>query len=90
MGALTFEKPDLKTFKCLNFAYEAAKDGGSYPVVLNAANEVLVQQFLDGRINFLDIQDTIEKVLQNHKPVYQLDLEGILKIDQNIRGDLMK
>ena len=52
------------------------------------AYDILVQQFLDGRIHFLDIQNTIEKVLQNHKPVYQLDLEGILEIDQNVRGDL--
>ncbi len=88
MGSLTFEKPDFKTFKCLNFAYEALKMGGSYPVVLNAANEVLVQQFLEGRISFLDIQNTIEKVLQNHKPIYQLDLEEIIDIDHNIRGDL--
>jgi 1-deoxy-D-xylulose-5-phosphate reductoisomerase len=88
MGSLTFAKPDLDTFKCLGFAFEAAKAGGSYPVVLNAANEVLVQQFLEGRISFLDIQNTIEKVLQNHKPVYRLDLEGILEIDQNVRGEL--
>lgn len=88
MGSLTFEKPDLDTFKCLSFAYEAAKSGGSYPVVLNAANEVLVQQFLEGRISFLDIQNTIEKILQNHKPVYQLALEEILEIDHNVRGDL--
>jgi 1-deoxy-D-xylulose-5-phosphate reductoisomerase len=88
MGSLTFEKPDLDTFKCLSFAYEAAKTGGSYPVVLNAANEVLVQQFLEGRISFLDIQNTIEKILQNHKPVYQLALEEILEIDHNVRGDL--
>ena len=88
VGALTFEKPDMDTFKCLGFAYEAVKTGGSYPVVLNAANEVLVQQFLEGKRSFLEIQDTIEKVLQNHKPAYQLDLEGILEIDQNIRGEL--
>lgn len=88
MGTLTFEKPDLDTFHCLSFAYEAAKAGGSYPVVLNAANEVLVQQFLEGRISFLDIQNTIEKMLQNHKPVYQLTLEEILEIDHKVRGDL--
>lgn len=88
IGSLTFEKPDLDTFKCLGFAYEAAKTGGSYPVVLNAANEVLVQQFLEGRISFLDIQNTIEKILQNHKPVYQLTLEEILEIDHIVRGDL--
>ncbi|HVI42415.1 MAG TPA: 1-deoxy-D-xylulose-5-phosphate reductoisomerase [Anaerovoracaceae bacterium] len=87
-GSLTFEKPDLETFKCLGFAYEAVKAGGSYPVVLNAANEVLVQQFLERRISFLDIQNTIDKVLHTHKPIYQLDLEGILEIDHNVRGDL--
>ena len=88
LGALNFEKPDLRTFKCLDFAYEALKAGGSYPVVLNAANEVLVQQFLEGRISFIDIQNTIERVLQGHKMVYHLDLDGILEIDKKIRGDL--
>lgn len=87
-GSLTFEKPDTDTFKCLSFACEAARAGGSYPVVLNAANEVMVQQFLKGGISFLDIQNTIEKVLQSHKPVYDLDLEGILEIDRNVRGNL--
>lgn len=88
MRNLTFEKPDLKTFQCLGFAYDAVKAGGSYPVVLNAANEILVQKFLDGRIRFLDIQNTIETVLQKHEPVYELNLEAILEIDQNIRGEL--
>lgn len=88
MGSLTFEKPDLNTFRCLSFAYEAVKMGGSYPVVLNAANEVLVQQFLEGRIKFLDIPNTIERVLSEHQPVYQLDLEEIIEIDHKIRGEL--
>jgi len=88
MGALTFEKPDMNTFKCLYFAYNAVESGGSYPVALNAANEVLVRQFLEGRIGFLDIQNTIENVLQNHKPSYHPDLEEILEIDQTIRGEL--
>lgn len=88
VGSLNFEKPDLNTFKCLGFAYDALKHGGSYPVVLNTANEVLVQNFLDNRISFLDIQDTIERVLQEHKAVYRLDLEEILEIDSIIRGEL--
>jgi 1-deoxy-D-xylulose-5-phosphate reductoisomerase len=87
-GSLTFEKPDLGTFRCLGFAYDAVKAGGSYPVALNAANEVLVQQFLEGRIKFLDIQNTLERILQEHKPVYKLDLEEIIEIDHNIRGEL--
>lgn len=88
IGALTFEKPDLEVFQCLSHAYEAIRSGGSYPVVLNAANEVLVQQFLEGKIGFLDIQKTIENIMQRHNPVYHLDLEGILEIDRNVRGDL--
>lgn len=88
IGSFTFENPDVDTFQCLGFAYEAIKAGGSYPIVLNAANEVLVQQFLGNRINFLDIQNTIERVLQKHKPTYRLDLEEILEIDHRIRGNL--
>jgi len=88
VGSLNFEKPDLNTFKCLSFAFDALKDGGSYPVVLNAANEVLVKNFLENRISFLDIQDTIERVLQEHKAVYCLNLEEILEIDGRIRGEL--
>lgn len=88
MGDLTFERPNLSVFPCLGLAYEALKAGGSYPVVLNAANEVLVQQFLDNRICFIDIQNTLERVLQHHKVVYHLELEEILEIDQKIRGEL--
>jgi 1-deoxy-D-xylulose-5-phosphate reductoisomerase len=89
LGTLTFEKPDLDTFRCLGLAYEAIKAGGSYPVVLNAANEVLVQKFLEGRIGFLDIQETIERVMNEHRPVYNLDLEGIIETDHTVRGDLI-
>ena len=88
LGTLHFEKPDLSTFKCLGFAYEALKAGGSYPVVLNGANEVLVQQFLEKRISFIEIQNTIEKILNDHQVVYNLDLAGILEIDKKIRGEL--
>ncbi|MDD4121474.1 MAG: 1-deoxy-D-xylulose-5-phosphate reductoisomerase [Eubacteriales bacterium] len=87
-GTLTFETPDYNTFECLTLAYEAVREGGSYPVVLNAANEVLVQQFLEDRISFLDIQNTIKKVIEKHEPEYHLNLETILEIDRNVRGDL--
>ena len=87
-GLLTFESPDLETFKCLALAYEAIEKGGSYPVVLNTANEVLVQQFLEKRISFLDIQNTINKVMQKHNPRYNLEFEEIFEIDCKIRGEL--
>lgn len=89
-GPFTFENPDLDTFQCLALAYEAVEKGGSYPIALNAANEVLVQQFLEKRISFLDIQNTINRVMQNHNPEYNLDLKSILEIDSNIRGGLKR
>ena len=84
-GSLAFEPADTATFRCLGMAYEALAAGGSYPVVLNAANEVLVERFLGGRISFLDIQDRIEEILEEHQPVYRLTLEGILEIDRETR-----
>jgi len=88
LGQLHFESVDLQVFRCLGMAYEALKLGGSYPVVLNAANEVLVQQFLEGKISFIAIQNTIEKVLEQHMPRYDMDLYDILEIDSEIRERL--
>ncbi len=85
---LTFEKPDLDTFKCLKLAFKAIEKGGSYPVVMNAANEILVEKFLNKQIPFIDIQNTLEKTLESHKGEYNLSLEDILKIDQETRNSL--
>ena len=82
---LTFEKPDPAVFRCIGLAYEAIEAGGSYPVVLNAANEVLVSAFLNKKIRFMDIQNTLERILHDHKPMYNLDLEDILEIDKQTR-----
>ena len=82
---LTFENPDTNTFRCLSLAYEASKKGGTYPVVMNGANEVLVQKFLEGKIGFTQIQDTIERVLFEHIPKYRLTPEIILEEDKKIR-----
>ena len=87
---LTFEEVDWNVFKCVKLAYQASKQGGSYPVVLNGANEVLVENFLKGKIGFLDIQNIIEEVLDQHNPIYKLDLETILMVDKNIRGIVEK
>ena len=74
---LTFEKPDPEVFKCIKIAYEASEAGGTYPVVMNAANEVLVEMFLAGEINFVDIQNNIQRILDLHKPTYNIKLEDI-------------
>lgn len=82
---LTFEEPDMETFRCLKLAFEASEAGGTYPVALNGANEVLVDLFLNRKIRFIDIQNNLEKVLDNHKPSYDLSLENIIQADKEIR-----
>lgn len=82
---LTFEKPDTEVFKTIGLACGACRMGGSYPAALNGANEALVPMFLEGKIRFTDIQDTIEQVLEAHKPQYNLDLEGIIEADRQAR-----
>ena len=74
ISALTFEKPDMNAFPCLNLAYQAAKQGGSLPAVLNAANEEAVHYFLQGQIGFYDISKIVEFALMRHQVCYQLDL----------------
>jgi 1-deoxy-D-xylulose-5-phosphate reductoisomerase len=68
LGQLTFEPPDEQTFPCLRLAREAAAAGGTAPCVLNAANEVAVQAFLDDEIRFTAIAEVIERALDAHEP----------------------
>ena len=82
---LTFEKPDEKVFGLMDVAREADKAGGSAPVCMNAANEVLVQAFLDGEIGFTDIEDGIKKALSEHDVVKDPDLEETIEIDKEVR-----
>ena len=82
---MTFYPADADVFRTIGLAYEACRVGGSYPVVLNGANEVLVDMFLKGKISFTDIQDTLVKVMEEHRPVQDLDIEGILEEDSRIR-----
>ena len=86
---LTFEEPDTDVFGCIKLAYAASEAGGSYPVVMNAANEVLVDKFLKGKISFVDIEKNIEKILELHTPSYNLGLNDIIEIDQIIRKEVM-
>lgn len=88
-ASLSFEEPDTEVFGCINLAYEASKAGGSYPVVLNAANEVMVDRFLKGQIAFLDIEKNIQKILDDHTPTYNLGLNEIINIDKEIRKEVL-
>ncbi|MGI6733939.1 MAG: 1-deoxy-D-xylulose-5-phosphate reductoisomerase [Anaerovoracaceae bacterium] len=88
LGQLHFEPVDTQVFRCLGLAYEALKSGGSYPVVLNAANEVMVQKFLEKKIDFIEIQNAVEKALEEHVPIFDMTLEDILEVDKGIRERL--
>ncbi len=83
--SMTFEEPDLTRFPCLALAYEAGRRGGSYPVVLNGANEVLVELFLKKKIDFLDIPGNLELLLQDYGKERELSVEEILDLDREIR-----
>lgn len=85
LGEMHFERPDLEAFPCLRLAIEAICAGGSYPVVLNAANEVLVQEFLKGNISFLEIPQGVARALEGHKAVARPTLEDVLQIDEMVR-----
>jgi len=82
---LTFEEPDLKRFPCLAIAMEAGVAGKTWPAVMNAANEVAVQAFLERRIGFLAIPDVIRRVMDRHQAVSQPDLSVILDADAEAR-----
>lgn len=78
---LTFDKPDMDTFKCLSLAYRALKTGGTLPAVLNGANEVAVSRFLKGEISFLQIPALIEQTLDAYTVKYEYTLEDLLEAD---------
>ncbi len=84
---LTFEKPDTEVFRCLKLAFAAIKAGGTYPVVLNGANEVLVELFLAGKIGFLAIEEILDRLLAKHVPADGTDLADILAVDEKARRD---
>ena len=65
IAQLSFDKPDLDKFPCLQLAYNAAKQGGDAPAVLNAANEIAVKAFLDGKVCFSAIAKIVEKTLES-------------------------
>lgn len=85
MSTLTFEEPDLDRFPCLDLAYRALKRGGTTPAALNAANEITVQAFLDGKIRLSDIASINRKVMDEHNSMPASDLETILSADRQSR-----
>ena len=82
LGKLTFENPQEDLFPCLKYAKEAMKVGGTAPAVLNASNEVAVDAFIRGQINFLDISNIIIRVLDKHKVLDVHDIDDVLEADR--------
>ncbi len=82
---LTFEQPDLKKFRNLQFAFDAMRIGGNMPCILNAANEVVVKAFLEEQISFLQMSDLIEKAMQNVKYIAQPTYEDYVDTDKETR-----
>ncbi|MFW6036235.1 MAG: 1-deoxy-D-xylulose-5-phosphate reductoisomerase [Desulfonatronovibrio sp.] len=85
IGSLSFFAPDPKAFPCLELALSALANGPSYPVVLNAANEICVEEFLAGHIGFMDIPALNSKALHAHYPREINSLEDILELDSATR-----
>ena len=83
--ALTFEKPDLETFRNLALAFEALHRGGNMPCVLNAANEVAVAEFLKEKITFLEMPDVVEQCLAKMNYVSSPDYDDYVETDKESR-----
>ncbi len=90
IGSLTFARPDTERFPCLRLAFSAARAGRSYPAVLNAADEVAVQAFLDGRVAFMRIPELIERALEEHQAFEVRTLAEVEEADrwarEHVRG----
>jgi len=83
---LDFERPDLATFRCLPLAYEAGRRGGTAPAWLNAANEVAVAGFLDGKIPWSAIPDVLDAVLSRHDGSVPEDVDAVIAADGEARA----
>ena len=92
IAQLTFEKPDMDTFKCLKLAFKAGKAGGLMPTILNGANEEAVALLLEEKIKFLDIADLIEECMDKFKDKSNMELtiDNIIAVDQEVREYLRK
>lgn len=87
ISSLEFLEADTEKFPNLKYAYQAGKAGGSYPVVLNAANEIAVANFLEGKIPFLAINKVVSTLLEKHNKITDPNLDEILREDKKARKD---
>ena len=88
--SLDFNEPDFELFPCMKYAYEAGAIEGTLPAVMNAANETAVYAFLDRKIKFLDIQRLIKKMMDEHKPIKNPNLNEIIEADRKTKEEAKK
>lgn len=88
LGQITFEEPDLETFRGLKLAFEAGRLGGSIPTVYNAANELAVSMFLKRKISYLEIVESIEYAMKKHSFIENPNVEQILLVEQETYHNL--
>jgi 1-deoxy-D-xylulose-5-phosphate reductoisomerase len=88
IGKLTFEGPNMETFRALSLGYEVARTGGTAAVVFNAANEAAVEEFLAGRVKFVNIVELIEHCLNKHNVKTTVPLEELLEADAWARREV--
>lgn len=87
---LTFEQPDMETFRCLKLAYKAGKLGGNMTAIYNGANEIAVDLFLNNKIKYLQIEEIIEDCMNKFEHVKNPNLEEVLNIDKEVREYVLK
>ncbi len=87
LAKITFAKPDEETFRCLALAKEAGRRGGLMPTIMNAANEVAVAAFLEDKIGFLDIAETVESAMTKYKNIETPTIEEIINADAEVKSD---
>lgn len=85
IGKLHFEKIDLDRFKALALAYAAGREGGTMPTAMNAANEIAVSLFMQGKIPFLKIEELVERVMNEHQTIFTPTLDAIMETDSLAR-----
>ncbi len=90
ISSLKFEKPNLNKFKCLELAYRALRKGHCYQVILNAADEVLVDSFLNGKIKYTDISNGIEKIMNMYEKQELKTIDEILEFDKEVKEKTRK
>jgi 1-deoxy-D-xylulose-5-phosphate reductoisomerase len=90
LKSLTFEKPDMDTFRCLDLAYEAGRTGGTMPAIMNAANEAAVALFLSKKIRFLDIQKIIENCMVKFTLTKDFSIDDVILLDREVKEYVFK